>query len=974
MNREVKRKIAILLTILVAVCIGFVYQKKELLFENPFLEVNLENIVYAAKDAEGNMLVLDDSGSRLLKISPDLTLLWETYIADTKGFLESKRVTSTEDGTIYVQTLTKEFDGYRICNEKILEYSSNGKFIREVVVYEYEKSILAPKIAGVYPSEDGITYIYKQDDAFALYDEDAVLLRTCTLDNAAHDLCSLAISRDRQQVYYVTYTGNIYQYKNGITDDLLYESAAQEMWSIPKEISCAQNGTLYVTDLGTRDVFLLYPDGEWEVIAEDLDYYDKEIAYYLNADYGLLACTNYSVKNLLEGEYEYIISCTPHVSRTVFGIVVWVATIVIIAYVMAILFFLLRYIVQKGSRFVKISAGLIAGVLFMAIVFVGILMPQFREHLFNGVFSRADAISMITAKQLPLEAFASLDRAADFNSSEYTQVKEVVSEIFLSDSENVYNLYCTLYRIQGDVISSVYCLQEDTGAIYPYDWYYEDSDEQLIMQSGEGKQYKYQTSEGSYLFVLNPIIDENGEAIGLIEVGADLNSFEQEIRQMILELMIHIVAITVVIILIGIEFILYFQARAKVRQNVEQTLTIATIPTGLLRMIVFFIFFLTNIATGFLPIYALKITEAAGGFAIPAEILAAIPISAEVLAGAIFSIFGNKVIEKFGEKKSAVLAAIVFSIGFVFRIIPNIWLLTLGNAVLGIGWGILLLLVNTILAQKSDEEKDSGFAAYSAAALNGINCGVVFGGFLINWFSYQWIFVLCAIASLFVYHLSSLYLGVTGEAAEGESAEDSTTINVWKFLSRGKIVSFFVMIVVPIIACSYFLNYMFPILASDYGMAETNIGYSYLLNGLCVICFSNVLTNLFSKRLKKTTALVLASCLYAVAFFVVAWYQSIPALLIALVLLGLSDGFGLPLQTSYYTDLDEVKEFGYDRAIGIYSLFENGAQTAGSFIFSYVLLIGVKEGLLLVITLILILAFIFLLSSFIKPRKKATEK
>ena len=140
------------------------------------------------------------------------------------------------------------------------------------------------------------------------------------------------------------------------------------------------------------------------------------------------------------------------------------------------------------------------------------------------------------------------------------------------------------------------------------------------------------------------------------------------------------------------------------------------------------------------------------------------------------------------------------------------------------------------------------------------------------------------------------------------------------------------------------------------------------------MCFSNVLTNLFSKRVKKTTALVLASCLYAVAFFVVAWYQSIPALLIALVLLGLSDGFGLPLQTSYYTDLDEVRDFGYDRAIGIYSLFENGAQTAGSFIFSYVLLIGVKEGLLLVIALLLILAFVFFLSSFVKPRKKVVDK
>ena len=969
-----KRKIAIIMTILTVLSLLFLYQKQNLLFENPFSEVYLENIVYVANDVDGNMLVLDDSGSRLLKINADMTLMWETYIEDSEGFLESKRVISAEDGTIYVQTLTKEFGGYRICNEKILEYSSNGKFVREVAVYDYEESILAPQIVGIYPSESGMTYVYKQDNTFDLYDENAELMKSCALDNAAYQLCSLAISRDRQQLYYVTYSGNIYEYVDGTEDILLYESAAQETWSIPKEISCAQDGTLYVTDLGMRDVLMLHPDGQWEVIAEDLDYYDKEIAYYLNADYGLLICTNYSVKNTVEGEYEYITSCTSQASRVIWCMIVWAAVIWIVVYIMVAMFLILRYIVQKGSRFIKISAGLVAGVLFMATIFVGILMPQFRERVFEGVFSRADAISMITANQLPLESFVSLDHAADFGGEEYQQIREVVNEIFLADSENVYDLYCTLYRIHNDVISCVYCLQEDTGAVYPYDWYYEDSDEQLIMQSGEGKQYKYQTSEGSYLFVLNPIMDENGEAVGLIEVGADLNSFEQETRQMILELMIHIVAITVVIILIGIEFILYFQAKAKIRQSAEPKLTIAAIPNDLLRMIVFLIFFLTNIATGFLPIYALKITEGSGNFGIPAEVLAAIPISAEVLTGALFSVFGNKVIEKFGEKKAAVLSAIVFSIGLVFRIVPNIWILTLGNAVLGIGWGILLLLVNTIIAQKPAEEKDSGFAAYSAAALNGVNCGVVFGGFLINWFSYQWIFILCAIASLFVYSLSRRYLGVTGEVAEKETTDGNTNMSVWKFLSRGKVLSFFVMIVVPIIACSYFLNYMFPILASDYGMAETNIGYSYLLNGLCVMCFSNVLTNLFSKRVKKTTALILASCLYAVAFFVVAWYQSIPALLIALVLLGLSDGFGLPLQTSYYTDLDEVRDFGYDRAIGIYSLFENGAQTAGSFIFSYVLLIGVKEGLLLVIALLLILAFVFFLSSFVKPRKKVVDK
>ena len=60
---------------------------------------------------------------------------------------------------------------------------------------------------------------------------------------------------------------------------------------------------------------------------------------------------------------------------------------------------------------------------------------------------------------------------------------------------------------------------ENIGAIYPYDWEYEGSEEQKVLTTLEGNTYMYQATEGSYLFVLNPIINDDGKAVGLIEVG-----------------------------------------------------------------------------------------------------------------------------------------------------------------------------------------------------------------------------------------------------------------------------------------------------------------------------------------------------------------------------------------------------------------------------------------------------------------------
>ena len=120
-------------------------------------------------------------------------------------------------------------------------------------------------------------------------------------------------------------------------------------------------------------------------------------------------------------------------------------------------------------------------------------------------------------------------------------------------------------------------------------------------------------------------------------------------------------------------------------------------------------------------------------------------------------------------------------------------------------------------------------------------------------------------------------------------------------------------------------------------------------------------TYFFARKRRQRAGLFISSLMYSVAFLIVALTQNIPGILIAIVILGIADSFGLPLQTVYYTELHETKEFGYDRAIGLYSLFENMAQAIGPFVFSYVLLIGVKKGLFVVLTAISVMALIFLI-------------
>lgn len=70
------------------------------------------------------------------------------------------------------------------------------------------------------------------------------------------------------------------------------------------------------------------------------------------------------------------------------------------------------------------------------------------------------------------------------------------------------------------------------------------------------------------------------------------------------------------------------------------------------RFIVFLVFFFTNLTCAILPIYAMKISEKMSVQGLSPAMLAAVPISAEVLSGAIFSALGGKVIHKLGAKRS----------------------------------------------------------------------------------------------------------------------------------------------------------------------------------------------------------------------------------------------------------------------------------------------------------------------------------
>lgn len=973
----VMKKIKILImTVLVIVSAVLFYWQFDLLFVKPFSKVTLESIVKASKDKNENIYVLENSGKNFDKINAAGKIEYSITLDSEK--IGTGKDIITDGKYVYIHSVKSENGGYRLKSEEINKYTVDGKYKGCVYSNIFEEAKLVSDIEGMYFINSEFAYTIKNEDSFSIYSEDNELIKNYPLEDTKLNINSIAIAEDNSKVFYCKLNGEIYEYIDGKQDKLWYSSDNIEELNIPRSICLDEQNNLYFSDIGRREIYKLSEDGQTELIQEydeGTPLEEKDICYYIDATNGLISVSEYTVKNYGSEGVMYVYEAKHTTIDNVICCIEWFFLLIDAIIAAIILIWIIKYIIFKSSKFVKLGIAIVSTIFLIALIFMGIILPQFKKLMLDEILNQAQAISDSTVKNIPYDSLHHLTKASDYDSESYKNLKDSLGKIYLDGSESTYDFYCTIYTIQQEnIITCSYCLQEDTGAIYPYDWEFDQSDEQKIITTKEGKTYsKDSSSEGNFLFVLNPIIDENEKVVGLAEVGTDLSNFEKAYNALIFKIIITILAVTVVIVMIVLEVLFYLQGKEKYdllkqkNQNIPLT-------NGILRIAVFIIFFVTNLSTGFLPNYAMKISGEGG--IIPKEIMAAIPISAEVVVGAIFSIWGNKVINKLGEKKTSIVSSVLIILGFGMRIIPNIWVLTIGNGMIGAGWGVLLLLINTMIAMKDDErEKDDGFAGYSAAALNGVNCGVVFGGLLTNWFNYNTIFILTAIFSIAILIYSRKYLSngrAQGIDEENQSNNEKVTFS--KFIFNRKIITYFVMIVIPVIACGYFLNYMFPILGAQYGLSDTNIGYSYLLNGICVICLSNVLTRVFSKKVSKKLSLVISVILYAIAFVFVAKYQNVYAILAALILLGISDSFGLPIQTGYYTDLDIVKKYGYDKAIGIYSLFENIAQAAGSFVFSWVLIFGVGDGLRLVAEVILILALLFVFSSLTIGKSKKKGK
>lgn len=821
--------------------------------------------------------------------------------------------------------------------------------------------------------------------------------RSFPYDNAFHLVIDGALSPD-MEVYFSDKMGSVWHISRDGAVDCTYDAAAHEtedFFSIASDVGCDGRGNVYFNDVGLREIRRITPAGDVEtVIAKGEPMTELPEAFNEQPIYSAFSVSSdglvtvaysdsyYDAENN-EQIYDYNLYLKADNGTVLMnGSVLeksgavkgsgWLgaAAIVVLAVLAAAAVMHLLKLMKgvRPSRSGIIQTAVVGTALLVSVIVTSVILNSTNGWYIQELTNRISNMAVLMARDLDTEAVESLDNPADYGAEAYERIDGSIQEILSSEINLQRGVYAVLYRVERDIVCAVYSDEGQHGVLWPMDGAFRDSAEESVYLTGELIEFSaFSNAEGRYMFTLAPIMGEEDEVVGLIEVGLDLYSFNESNNILIRETILIVLMLIVTLILLFSESAFFVRA---IKRNIQEGRRGLPISVDIIRPLAFIIFFTGNMSTTFLPLFGRGLWDPAMGM--QQEVAIALPLSAEVLFTAVFSLLGGFIVDRIGTKQLITIGGGIFAGGLVMcGVVPNLWLLIVGNGVLGAGEGLVLVSLNTFIGSyEGEDQRNRGFSGYNAAYLSGMNCGTVVGSLLAERVGYRPVFYIAGGIAIAAILLTALCL--RGQPKKVLAEEEKTTggMSTLRFLFSPRVFFFFLFMLTPYLICSSFLSYFFPIYGEENGLSTSFVAQAFLLSGVIAIYLGPLLTKFTQERLGTRKALILSTGIYVASFAMFALHMSVAVCFAIIGLLAVADSFGLSMQAVYFSDLPEVRQYGEGKAMGVNSAVESIAQTVGPIIFAAVLLLGAEQGILLLAQGVGILLVLFLISVLFSRRRE----
>lgn len=884
---------------------------------------------YIVRDSGDLRYVLDKQRTRIVVVQKDTNVIKcvlpeGTKDADTFYYADDFMV--DEKGWVYVKE--GAWDGNRISREAVLVYDAEGRYKATYLDMKHSSVVNKHKMMLLSVQNGKIVCSYKNSKTVGITRLDVQsgtkAKEEYPFDNAYDFVADMSLDGDGN-VCLLDKAGQIFVLRKDIGFARVYKGGDNEYlnWIEPssgsKKLLCAE---LY----SDRVVELDLQNGEKRTVLDN--------AGSVTVTPVSLSALETPAKNskMLRLEGALLASLCLFL----------LSALVLVAALVASFFRTQVKVIQRISVYVTLVILVVAGTITYKLTgeFSKVMRVQILAQMENMAYSVANTIRPSTLD--------SIQSAADFASPEYREMIQNMQSIIDPTLDINKNIYCDIFKYdeRRGAYACAY-LDQAIGTYFP-------------LTAGEAEEIKqiYETSRSvssskddssaSYTYVSVPVVNDFGRVCGVVSVMTENFMLVDQIAQMKKNVLLGIVVTLIFVWLAMGEALSYILSKSQAQmeesekkargENVEKTF-----PHYYIRIMVFALFAAYNMTTTFLPMVIAKgAMESLGDKG--GNLAAALPISVNLFIIGLMALFCEGCIKKIGCKKvvalGAALSALSNLIIFVFPF--SYALLFLALVIDGIGVGLSTNSLYLMVSQIPDaKNRTSGYTAYNAAQISGINFGMLFGAALAGSVGRRMIFPLVSamwIVSVLLFACLWKSLGLaSGKGEKVQSERKSDAKRILSFLRHRRVWSYILLVQAPFALMGSFVYYYLPLYSDANGLSEVMVAALMMLYSFFAIYLGNGLTKwVINKTGPVSPYASIILSLAAVLVFAIS--GTFVGLLAAIFILGLANGFGRSVQQAQFSMLDECEKYGVPDAMGIFNFTDFIGQSFGPAVMGFVFL------------------------------------
>lgn len=558
-------------------------------------EVEVSEIMDIALGVDGDVFILERTTTdplfglinmpiewRVMKVDQTGKILLEhLYPADEGGrFQAHSRLEASTDGGVYVHSAEYNASNYFLTKESVDYLSSDFNRYSVVMEFDYIKegeSVEYEKVLSMNELE-GTLYVYKaSNDAH----ESALVYSYDPVSNNSTEIYEIILQDQRsidelvmldsKKYLFRTMTGEVFITEGDDTPTKIFPISSL---ALPDKLKYDEKAGVYYYDAIRDQIIQMDPEtllirsnplyqeikreikGDASVSGMAMNE-EGDIAVYTQDDKetGVQVIVNTQGQNTHIDQFmkNWADVRALAFQQALYGLILGLILVVFFATYK-------RITAKRKPVLYKFSVVFIPLMLLMSFVLWRQSDQMFGQMAEDDLFAELHHLATLQARQIDVDLLKTIDSPMDYGSSEYVALEEetiIDLSHFNTLKASAYErwVYGLLYRKIGD---RLYVAVSDIKTMSPADYIYNDEVYSLyeeVLEKNHVVVGEQSTVQGDWLVALSPIIDDQGDIVGILEIGTGKETYAQYLREQNRRLLMVNLGSVLVILVVLILFI-----------------------------------------------------------------------------------------------------------------------------------------------------------------------------------------------------------------------------------------------------------------------------------------------------------------------------------------------------------------------------------------------------------------------------------